>query len=93
MHFFELQSFGKVLLRGYVFRDGRMAHVTAIRDDYTMDDQMLQRPFDAVVTDSLGRITRLQSAAFAHLPYEVDAMMTNIESFTTVNVEGEKGVG
>jgi hypothetical protein len=93
VHFFEMQSFGKVLLRGYVFKDGRMAQVTAVNYDYSFDQDMLHTSIDVMVTDSIGRSTFVKSICYAHLPYDVDPMNVNNEAVTTVEIDGKLGVG
>jgi hypothetical protein len=93
VHFFEMQSFGKIVLRGYVAKEGRMAEVVSIDYDYTFDENMHQKTFDVVVRDSAGRNTRISAVVFARFEYDVDPMILLKEGATTVTVDGASGTG
>jgi len=93
VHFFEMQSFGAVHLRGFVFRDGAMAQVTGVRHQYQFDDDMHHLAIDAVVDDDLGRQTRIRCRRFAKARFEADPMIVLNEAAITVEMEGETGVG
>jgi hypothetical protein len=93
VHFFELQSFGAVHLRGFVFRDGAMAQVTAVKHEYSFDDEMHHEAIDVVVEDDLGRSTEIKCKRFAKYQFEVDPMVLLNEAGITVEMAGEEGNG
>lgn len=93
LHCFEMQSFGHRELRGYVYRDGVMEHVTGMDCDYRFDDQMMHQSFDASVTDSGGRRTEVRCQAFATLQVELDPVVYNNEAALSVDIDGRQGSG
>lgn len=93
VHFFEMQSFGKVNVRGYVFKDGQMAEVRGLDYDYTFDENMHHSTFDVTVTDSAGRDTRIDAVIYAKFTYPVDPMIQLNEGATTVTIDGVPGSG
>lgn len=93
VHFFELQSFGVVHLRGFVFRDAAMAQITAVRHQYEFDDDMHHIAIDVIAEDDLGRTTKIRAKRFAKYRFEADPMIVLNEAAITVDIEGEAGVG
>lgn len=63
IHFFEMLSFGRRQLRGFLHQDGVMRHLT----DVTYDDQMMQKTFKATVTDTDGRKVLVDCKTFASI--------------------------
>jgi hypothetical protein len=93
IHFFEMQSFGRVQLRGYVWREGRIEHIEKMDYDYRFDDQMMQKSFTATIQDSGGRSTRVNCSAFANIQLELDPMVYLNEAPVTLDIDGQAGVG
>lgn len=93
IHFFEMQSFGRVHQLGYVFRDNHMAEITSLKHDYTFDDNMHHTSIYVVAKDSSGRTTTLSCKTIAQFVYPVDPMIQLNESATAVKIEGEEGSG
>lgn len=93
IHFFEMQSFGKVVLRGFVFKDGRMAEVRSIDYDFEFDENMHHNNFDVTVVDSAGRSTAIRCVVYAKFQYIADPMILLNEGATTVTVDGTPGTG
>lgn len=93
VHFFEMQSFGKVLLRGYVAKDGRMEEITAINYDFEFDEAMHHKSFDVIVSDAAGRKTEIECKTYAKTEFDADPMIYLKESATTLVMDGEKGTG
>lgn len=91
--FFEMQSFGKVSLRGYVFKDNHMAQITAVEYDYEFNDDMFHTAIDVVAQDSSGRSTTINCKAFTHCEFNADPMITLRESPTAVEIDGVGGSG
>lgn len=91
--FFEMQSFGKVSLRGYVFKDNHMAQITDVDYDYKFNDDMFHTVIDVVAKDSSGRTTKINCIAFTHCEFNADPMITLRESPTAVTIDGEDGSG
>jgi hypothetical protein len=93
VHFFEMQSFGRVHQLGYVFKENHMAEITSLKHDYTFNDDMHLTSMYLVANDSSGRTTSVQCETFAHFVYPVDPMVQNNEAAIAVKIEGEQGSG
>lgn len=93
VHFFEMQSFGAVHVRGFVFRDGAMAQVTGVRHSYQFDEDMHHNAIEAVVEDELGRTTAISCKRFAKTRFEADPMIVLNEAAITVRMADEDGTG
>ncbi|MCK9504115.1 MAG: hypothetical protein M0Q95_08020 [Porticoccaceae bacterium] len=91
--FFEMHSFGKVNLRGYVFKDNHMAEITSVHYDYTFDDRMYHTSIDVRATDSSGRSTDIKCKAFTHYMFNADPLIELREAPTLVEIDGKPGVG
>jgi hypothetical protein len=93
VHFFELQSFGRVHQLGYVFKENHMAEITSLKHDFTFDDNMHHTSINVVAHDSSGRITSLSCRTIAQFVYPVDPMIQLNESPIAVTIEGREGAG
>ena len=93
VHFFEMQSFGRTLLRGYVFKHGRMAEIRSVTYEFAYDDNMHHEAIDVVATDSAGRETRIDCKVFAKFQYDADPMIVLNEGATTLSIDGIEGTG
>lgn len=93
IHFFEMQSYGRVQLRGFLHRDGVMEHLANIDCDYQFDDQMMHKVVRATVTDTAGRRAVIDGQAFANIQLEFDPMIYLNEAALTLSIDGETGTG
>ncbi len=93
VHFWQINARGRTDLRGYVFRDGRMAEVDAVEVDFDVDDQYRQTRIDALVHDTAGRSTRVLGEYYAHFPLIPGPHTTLNEGVMTCSIDGKPGVG
>ena len=93
IHVFEMQSFGRRQLRGYLYRDGEMHHVAEVDFDYRLDDRMMQTDLDVVVVDDAGRRARVVADAIAHIQLEFDPMVYLNEAPLQLEIDGKVGTG
>lgn len=93
IHFFEMQSFGRRQLRGFLWRDGRMEHVEHLDCDYRFDDQMMHQALRATVVDAAGRVAKVDCTAFATIQLEFDPMIYLNEAALTLSIDGQAGTG
>lgn len=93
VHFWQINARGQTDLRGYVFRDGRMAEVHAVDVTFDADDQYRQKTVDAMVHDTAGRSTRVQGTFFGHFPLVPSPSCTLIEGAMRCEIDGQAGVG
>ena len=93
IHLFEMLSFGRRQLRGFLYRDGVMRHITAADYDFRYDDQMMQKSFHTTVTDTDGRTAFVDCQAFANIQLEFDPMVYLNEAAMTLTIDGKPGTG
>lgn len=93
VHFFEMQSFGRTLLRGYVFKDGLVSEIRRVEHEFDFDENMHHDWIDVVATDAAGRTTTIRSRVFAKFQYDADPTIMLNEGATTVDIDGAKGTG
>lgn len=93
VHFWEMHARGRTELRGYVFRDGRMAEVDSLEVDFDKDAQFRQTRIDAVVHDTAGRKTRVKGNFFAHYALIPGPHTTLNEGALRCEIDGKAGVG
>lgn len=93
VHFFEMDSFGRRQVRGYLWRDGLLSNLVSVDCDVEYDDQMLHRGLRATVVDTGGRVARINAETFADVVMVFDPMVDNIEAALTVDIDGEAGTG
>jgi hypothetical protein len=93
VHAWQINVYGRTDLRGYVFRDGRMAEVTAIETDFEADGQWHQTSIESLVHDSAGRVTRVSGKFFAVFPFPPGPQTMLNEGAMTCEIEGKPGVG
>ena len=93
VHFFEMQSFGNVLVRGYVAKDGLMSEITGLDYDFEFDETMHHKTFDVIVTDAAGRKTDIRCKVYAKTQFEADPMIYLKEGATTLTIDGTDGTG
>lgn len=93
VHFWQINARGRTDLRGYLYRDGRMAQVAAVDVDFEVDDQYRQRRITAKVTDTEGRSCTVKGEFFAHFPLLPGPHTTLFEGGLECRVDGANGVG
>jgi hypothetical protein len=93
IHFFEMQSFGRTELRGFLFRDGVMRHIAAVDYDFTFDSAMIQKTFRMKVTDTDGRISEVSFILFATIQLSLDAKNYINTGGATILFDGKPGMG
>jgi hypothetical protein len=93
IHFFEMQSFGRTGLRGFLFRDGVMRHIAAVDYDFSFDDQMIQKRFHMKVTDTDGRVSQVDYEIFASIQLALDPKNYINTAGATILFDGKPGMG
>lgn len=93
MHFFEMQSFGRTELRGFLYKDGIMRHLERVDYDFVYGDDMLQQTFQTTVTDTDGRQSFIDYRMFAMLRSEHDPKTCINTGIATLEFDGAPGVG
>jgi hypothetical protein len=93
VHFMELQVMGDRLVRGYVWRDRRMAEITDLDVTYEHDEDFFHHSFQATVGDELGRSTQLSGTVFARYLMTPHPQSHNNEGSVALQIEGVPGVG
>lgn len=93
LHIFEMQSFGTVHLRGFLWKDGVMRHIARFDYDLDYDDGMMQRAIDARIVDTDGREVNLRCRTFAAIRLEWDPAVYLCEAGVRAEIDGEQGVG
>jgi hypothetical protein len=93
IHFFEMQSFGRLQLRGFLYKDGVMQHLAQVHCDFTYDEQMMQQTLQVQVIDTAGRTAAVDCQAFAHVQLEFDPKIYLNESALALTIDGQPGTG
>ncbi len=93
VHFFEMQSFGRLHQRGFLWKDGKMRHLAQIDYDIAYDETMWQKTFDVRVTDTDGRKVAIESRTFAKTRLDWAADVYLNEAAVTLEMDGQSGVG
>lgn len=93
VHFWQINARGRNELRGYVFRDGRMAEVTSAEVDFDADDQYRQTRIAADVQDTAGRSVRVEGEYFGVFPFHPVPSCTLNEGAMSCTIDGRRGVG
>lgn len=93
LHFWEFQARGRTELRGYVFSEGKMAEIDAIRTEFTQDDQYYQQHIEVRIHDSAGRVTTLEGDHYAHFPLIPGPHTVLNEGAMRCKINGRPGVG
>jgi hypothetical protein len=93
VHVFQMYQRGRIDLRGYVFKDGRMSEVVGFDCDFELDETLRQKSLAATVTDAIGRKTTIDAKAVAVqlLPPEPSTCL--YEAPLSLTIDGKPGVG
>ena len=93
VHAWQIQALGRTELLGYVYKDGKMAHVTAVDVDFELDEQLFHRSIDVVFHDDAHRMTTLQGEFTAMFEFKVSPLATLNEGTMRIGIDGQPGVG
>lgn len=93
VHFFEMQSFGRRQLRGFLYKDGVMRHLAEVDYDFTYDDTMMHKTMWTRVTDTADRSVMIDCKALGNIQLEYDPMIFLNEAGLTLEIDGKPGVG
>jgi hypothetical protein len=93
VHAWQIQALGRTDLLGYVYKDGRMAHVTAVDVDFQLDERLFHTAIDVVFHDDAGRTTTLQGELTAMFEFKVSPLATLNEGSMRMRIDGRPGIG
>ena len=93
VHFFEMQSFGRVHIRGFLWKDGVMRHLAHVSYDIAYDETMWQKQFDVRATDTDGRFVTVNCKTFAKTQLDWTPGVYLNEAAVTLEMDGQSGVG
>lgn len=93
VHFFEMQSFGRVHVNGFMWKDGIMRPLANVDYDIVYDETMWQKEFTVRATDSEGRRVVINATTFAKTQLcWLEGVYLN-EAAVTVEMDGQSGTG
>ncbi|VWX50066.1 hypothetical protein [Novosphingobium sp. 9U] len=93
IHFWQLQALGRVELRGYVYKDGLMACIEDMDLNVDFDEQWFHWSYQATITDTEGRETKLDGKVFGHTLLDSHPELKLHEGPGECAVDGRPGVG
>ncbi|RUT76910.1 hypothetical protein EHM94_17920 [Marinobacter sp. NP-6] len=93
VHYWRYFALGRENLRGYVVKDGVMAEVSAIETDVEFDDSLWHKKLTTLLTDELGRNTRIEAEFYAHYALPPSEHCVLREGAARANYDGKNGVG
>jgi len=92
-HLFEMQSFGRTEVRGFLFKDGVMRHIAAVDYDFVYDAGMIQKTFSIRITDTDNRISQVDYQIFASIQLDIDPQNYINTAGATIVFDGTPGMG
>ncbi|WP_374413726.1 hypothetical protein [Novosphingobium colocasiae] len=93
VHFWEFYALGKRAVRGYVYKDGKMAEITELAVDWQGDNKLDQTAFQCDVVDELGRRTRVEAEVFGVFPLPAAENFVLNEGAAHIRIDGQMGSG
>lgn len=93
IHAFEMQSYGRVQVRGFMYRDGELQHLTRFDTEFSFDSEMMHKQLRAEVADEAGRTATVDCTAFANIQLEFDPKIYLNEAAFTLDIDGSSGTG
>lgn len=93
IHFFEMQSFGRVHICGYLWKDGTMRHLSRVTYDIVYDETMWQKEFHVRATDTDGRTVTVACQTFAKTQLCWTPGVYLNEAAVTLEMDGQIGTG
>jgi hypothetical protein len=92
VHFWLVEAVGRTELRGYVFKEGRMAVVTGVDFKFDYAGALNVERYEARVTDALNRVTTLSAKVFARFEMCPDPACCLNEHAGSAVIDGRPGV-
>jgi hypothetical protein len=93
IHFFEMDSFGRRQVRGFLYRDGLIQNIESVSNDFEFDDQMRQQNFRSTVVDAAGRKARVECKLLGMTQVSFDPKTYLNTGGVTLNIDGVQGIG
>lgn len=93
VHFMEIQAMGRTMVRGYVWKDGKMAEIEDLDVSFEHDDNFWHTSAVVVATDELNRVTTMRGTVFARYKMEPHPKSSNHEGSLRLTIDGIEGVG
>ena len=84
---------GRVHIRGFLWKDGIMRHLSQVTYDIGYDDMMWQKEFDVRATDTDGRSVVIQCRTFAKTQLQWTPSVYLNEAAVTLEMDGQLGTG
>lgn len=92
VHFWLVEAVGRTEVRGYVFKQGRMAVVTSVDFKFDYVGPLNAERYEAWVTDALGRTTKLSAQVFARFDMQPAPTCVLVEHAGSAQIDGQPGV-
>lgn len=93
VHFFEMQSFGRIHRVGFMRKDGKMRHLAHVDYDIVYDEGMWQKEFVVRATDVEGRKVTVEARTFAKTQLDWMPGIYLNEAAVTLEADGQSGCG
>lgn len=93
VHVFAIESRGRSLLHGYVYREGQVATVTSADIDVALDRDLFGTQTTLRIADALGRDTEVLLRENARIELPVSPEATLVDTAVTADIDGESGGG
>lgn len=93
VHFWQIMIGGRIVLRGYVFRDGEMAEVESVDVAFETTTGYRQKTIRARIRDTAGRETIVDGEYFGHFAFNPAENCTLVEGGMRCAINGRTGAG
>jgi hypothetical protein len=93
VNFTQDSVLGHVNTRGYVYRDGEMAQITALECDYDLGPDMVHTTVEAVIGDDAGRTTTVRGKTYANMEFPFPPTTALVVCSDTLEIDGHEGTG
>ncbi|MEZ5512235.1 MAG: hypothetical protein R3F47_20475, partial [Gammaproteobacteria bacterium] len=84
---------GRRYVRGYIYKDGKMAEVTDIDFQFEHDDTLEPLTMSAVLHDEAGRKLQISGTKVSTYPFLIAPETLNTQSGMALEFDGKPGVG
>ncbi len=92
-HFLDILIAGRRYVRGYIYKDGKMAEVTEVDFRFEHDKSLQPLTMDAVLHDDAGRKLHVRGTKVATYPFLIAPTTLNTQSGMSLKFDGKPGVG
>ena len=92
VHLWEVQALGRVELRGYVYKQGRLSVVSDVKTEYEYEGPLNPTAFAAVIRDADGRTTTLKARVVSRFQLYPEPQTCLHESAGTGEIDGRPAV-